>query len=479
MNASSLVSRLLPPLLSGAKRSAIPLASATDGAFPDDDPGAPLKALALAGRALAFSRPETPAAFDAVSPLPADRAFVAGTTRATLLAFASKPGDAIVARACEFVAEALESARLAPHPFDLDSMEGFVRANASRLGEAAYAWSRRSDTSGDAEGYADSSSIDDANWSKYGLAVRESYLGKRRRDDPEAARALLESVWASSPADARYRLLKRLEVNLSASDGGFLEGAAKDRAPRVRELAAALADRLAPGDASAAIRDLASRIKRETKGLLSKRETFSLEFPATVKDHGRVSWIAERFGAVCVSPIARALELDPADLVAGSAGDGWLALALYAAAANERRFDLIEPLADARPDAWDELSAAGWLSDALLDRATFERLSQAAVRPERWDASVDRRAILAYARLPGLESLPPSCFVAVERSLWAEAALAGSDSSLENDALLLATMCPRERRGRLLSRMDDDEATRRARDYLALLDELESKGGPR
>ena len=75
--------------------------------------------------------------------------------------------------------------------------------------------------------------ITDDNWTEATPARRERYINERRRADPATARALVEAVWASETADMRLRLLGPLSVRLGPDDRAFLEGLAKDRAPKV------------------------------------------------------------------------------------------------------------------------------------------------------------------------------------------------------------------------------------------------------
>ena len=116
-------------------------------------------------------------------------------------------------------------------------MDGFLRAHAERLGPDVCDWVDR-DKGGEAKrGYFDMESLDDGNWHEATPARRQRYIEDRRRQDADAARALVVVVWPNEGADLRFKLLQALRPGLCPADKPFLEGLAKDRAPRVRELA--------------------------------------------------------------------------------------------------------------------------------------------------------------------------------------------------------------------------------------------------
>lgn len=67
--------------------------------------------------------------------------------------------------------------------------------------------------------------------------ARISLLTRLRAEDPEAARALLESTWAQEAPDDRARFLALLDTGLSLADEPFLEEALNDRRKEVRKSA--------------------------------------------------------------------------------------------------------------------------------------------------------------------------------------------------------------------------------------------------
>jgi uncharacterized protein DUF5691 len=70
-------------------------------------------------------------------------------------------------------------------------------------------------------------------------------LRRLRAADPRAAIALVETTWASEPADMRQQILTELaRGGLVATDQAFLEAALDDRAASVRKVAEAMVDSL-------------------------------------------------------------------------------------------------------------------------------------------------------------------------------------------------------------------------------------------
>ncbi|MCM0621466.1 DUF5691 domain-containing protein [Nocardioides bruguierae] len=88
--------------------------------------------------------------------------------------------------------------------------------------------------------------VDPAAWALLGSSHRAVLVRRLRADDPDAARALVESTWRADSAAVRAELLTALEVGLGEADAALLEAALDDRAAGVREQALALLDAL-PG----------------------------------------------------------------------------------------------------------------------------------------------------------------------------------------------------------------------------------------
>ncbi|MEU3045604.1 DUF5691 domain-containing protein [Streptomyces sp. NPDC006984] len=77
-------------------------------------------------------------------------------------------------------------------------------------------------------------------WDEGLFAERAALLVSLRRHDPGAARALLESTWATERAEDRLMFTDSLRTGLSAADEPFLERALSDRSRTVRATAAEL-----------------------------------------------------------------------------------------------------------------------------------------------------------------------------------------------------------------------------------------------
>jgi hypothetical protein len=375
-----------------------PLPAALDKAFgglvDGRDPQALLQAMALIGQRERFRRP-APASEVAAAPGFADaRALLPEAVRAPLVRLLSgkgAQGDSVPLA----VALALQVRRLKLHPFDLPRLDDFVRAHAQRLGTSALAWTER--RASEAQRAADTpfvETIDESNWTQGRLAQRAAFIRALRVTAPDRARALVESVMAGEPAAMRQALVSWLVENLSAADAPFLEGLAKDRAQTVRDAAALLLSRL-PGSAQAQkrLQDRLSRIKRQTKGLLRRRVTLELDYPATLNERQRESWALDTFGAIRLDDLAQALSLSLDALVEAASEEPVFSRVLAVRASRERRLDLLARLVGgAAPDAWmailrshDEGGAPDQGEDVVgPDEAAARAWCEVAIRPGKW-----------------------------------------------------------------------------------------------
>jgi hypothetical protein len=82
-------------------------------------------------------------------------------------------------------------------------------------------------------------------WQTGTKAERRVALRSLRQADPEKARSLVASTWASEPADERSAIVEAFAEGLSMADEPFLEAALDDRGKTVRRAAAELLPRLA------------------------------------------------------------------------------------------------------------------------------------------------------------------------------------------------------------------------------------------
>ena len=228
MNADELRSRLLPVLLSGARRE-----SGEDlSALGDDREQSLLRALSLTGQSLRFTRPSVPSDF-AREHWPRDeRRIVPERLRRPILRLLDRSTED-TARA---LALELEKQKLRLHPFDLPILDGFVRRYADRLGTTAQFWAQRDKPQQQLRGYFEAGEPTSENWTEGSLRQRVSFLKELRKQDPGGARKLLEQSWSGENPDSRVQLVSALQVGLSEQDKQFLESVQKDRAPRVRAI---------------------------------------------------------------------------------------------------------------------------------------------------------------------------------------------------------------------------------------------------
>jgi hypothetical protein len=224
---------VLPALLVGTSRQPIDFSRLSDCAISPGDPKSGLKALALTGQALRFERPAPPSDYAAIPMRNPSRRNVPEALRPMLVRVF---GDrySVFHNLALAMALALEARWLQPHPFDFPRMEGFLRAHAERLGMDVRPWIDRDKKGDEKRGYFDVEVLNDDNWHDATPSRRQRYIGDRRRQDANAARALVEAVWSNQGAELRFNLLQSLRAGLSSADIPFLEGLAKDRAPRVR-----------------------------------------------------------------------------------------------------------------------------------------------------------------------------------------------------------------------------------------------------
>jgi hypothetical protein len=182
-----------------------------------------LEMLSLMGQALRFERPSTPALFTVEPEIKDERKIIAnGLRRPLIRLLTSKNATEHPARA---LARTFDRLRLRP----------------------LQRWADRQKSEAETRSYFDPELLNESNWTQPTLSRRTAYLEQRRREDADAARALVESTWAQEEADARFRLLQVFQTRLSMSDQTFLNTLEMDRAPRVRALAARFLARLGAG----------------------------------------------------------------------------------------------------------------------------------------------------------------------------------------------------------------------------------------
>jgi hypothetical protein len=367
----------------GLTRQKVPLAAAFAGLVPED---APLAALALLGQRRRFRRPAPGASAPSAPLFPDSRPIVPEPARRLLVSLlAGKGGDPsdVIAEA---IADAIAQAGLRLHPFDLPALDRFVAAEAERLGGSAIAWTERKGQEAD-EGKGNSpfiETVDESNWTQARPAQKARFIREVRARDPGRARMLVESIFAGELAPSRLGLINALRDRLSAADAPFFESVAKDRAATVRDAAAALLARLPNAQASATrLHECLSRIERGKTGLIRRRVTLRLTFPATIVNADqRKVWLCSKFPGLTLDDLAGGLGLGVEEMIEAASEDAALTMLLAAFATTGRRYDILRRLVDrGAVDAWEWIA---WTEGfAPADPVAW---IEAALRPAAWTA---------------------------------------------------------------------------------------------
>lgn len=380
MNSNMLHAKVLPALLGGTSRHPLPGELIHSSNRSSD---CSLTMLSLTGQALRFERPSPPGSFIVEPEIKDDRKIIADPLRRPMVRLlTAKNATEHPSRA---LARAFDRLRLRPHPFDLPLIDAFVRSNAEKLGPTAQHWADRQKADSGTQSYFDPELVNDSNWVQASLSRRATYLEQRRREDADAARALVESAWAQEDADARFRLLQAFQTGLSAADQLFLSTLEKDRAPRVRALAERFLARLGAGTQNPALAACLERIKQKQSGLLRKRAALQLELPANVEDQAASRWILQTFTDVALTELAGAFKITEKELIASAGKDDGLLLALALMATNERSLDLLELVVANLPNAWERLLEGGLDTLGTMMESERQRWEEIIVHPYRKD----------------------------------------------------------------------------------------------
>lgn len=181
---------------------------------------------------------------------------------------------------------------LLPELLDLASAKEQLRPGVRLVADARGAWLAAANpawrwAASETEPATDGPDPADAEaWARRPTDVRAQQVTQLRGSDPAAARALVESTWASDSAGDRSTLLSALRTALGPDDEALLELALDDRSTKVREVAVSLLDGL-PTSARAARMAARLRPLLQTKGLLRKALEVELPVdpdPAGVRD---------------------------------------------------------------------------------------------------------------------------------------------------------------------------------------------------
>lgn len=377
MNADELRSKLLPVLLSGARRESGEelqmLGSNREHSL--------LRALSLTGQSLRFVRPPLPGEF-AIEHWPRDdRRIVPDRFRRPILRLLDRSTD----DSARALALAFDKQKLRPHPFDLPMLDGFVRRYADRLGATAQFWVERKTPAQQHHGYFDADELTAENWTDGSVRARVKFLRELRKQDPTAALKLLEQSWPGENPDTRVQLASALQVGLSEQDKQFLESIQKDRAPRARAVVLRLLGALSgSADDHPALAACMERIQRAKTGLLKKRDVLKLELPANVKEHEANRWIQEQFADVTLAQLAHAYVMSESELIEAAEKDNNMLFALALMASREKRFDLLDAITEELPDTWGRMSELVWDDDLERDPQEAGAWADALMKPGRW-----------------------------------------------------------------------------------------------
>jgi hypothetical protein len=412
VNWDTLHAKVLPSLLGGTSRHPLP-AELIRPSNPSSDSA--IEMLSLTAQALRFERPTSPGSFIVEPEIKDDRKIVADRLRRPLIRLlTTKNATEHPARA---LARAFDRLRLRPHPFDLPLIDAFVRSHAEKLGPTAQHWADRQKPDAGTQSYFDPELLDESNWAQASLSRRAAFLEQRRRDGADAARALVESTWAHEDADARFRLLQVFQTGLTIADQPFLSTLEKDRAPRVRALAARFLARLGAGKDNPALGACLERIKQGHSGLIRKRTALQLELPANVKDQAASRWILQTFTDVSFAELAGAFKITETELIEAATKDEPFLLALAFMATSDRRLDLLELVVANLPNAWERMIESGFDTLGTMTESERQRWEEIIVHPYRKDVPTTYFLWDWLHRITDIEAPPAVMSVVLHKKL--------------------------------------------------------------
>jgi len=200
----------------------------------------------------------------------------------------------------------------------------------------------------------------------------------------------------------------------------------------------------------------------------------TLELPATVKEQTAARWVRETFSEVGFEELAKALALGESELIAASAKDTHLMLALALLATTDRRIDLLQPVVDDLPNAWELLAASGLDDLGLMSHD--ERLRWAEILAGPYGAKLPDDYMTwnwLHRVLDG--PAPPSLIDIVLKTDWLER-LPGIEKQGRYWMELIATLCQPKQRSALRARLNsfDSAITSTAILLLDILEPMET-----
>jgi hypothetical protein len=373
------------------------------------------------------------------------------------------------------VARALRAAGVRLHPFDFARLHDFVVRYAAELGPTAKSWAaylQPSSKESVADAYVEL--ITEESIGSASRAAKIAFLTNLRHSSPARARAIIERIAPSEPANVRAELAGLLRIGLSDDDIPCLQSFITDRAQSVRDRASALLGRF-PGTEQheknvALFRD---HLKVTGTGILRRRKTLTV----TSADK-KLDAISTVFANSRLEDMARAIDLSVEEFAEAAAeSEGIDALAL-ASAINERRLNLIPKFADALKRDNGQVALA-LVAEALPKAQRGDRVPilSACLRPETWAALPNKSALEAFYVTCG-EALPAD----VARRLldsraWSAVVNQGANASRPDLTALadaVAPLIPRELAGAFITATET--VSNRASHYHRLLLALPDQG---
>jgi len=285
---------------------------------------------------------------------------------------------------------------------------------------------------------------------------------------------MAESTWAHEDADVRFRLLQVFQTNLGMADEPFLTSLAKDRAPRVRTLAARFLARLGASSTNPALEACLERISEHQSGLIRKRTNLQMELPANVKDQAAAQWILQTFSEVSFGELAGAFKLEANELIEAAAKDEPLLLALAFMATNDRRLDLLEAVVSTLPSAWERMFEAGLDTLGAMTEAERQRWGEILLQPYGKDLPAAYPLWDWVHRITDVEASPAAMSMILDTNLLTKAPEQELGNAFWFD--VVAAICPASLRQELRARLTqfDSSLTVAPLALLEILDGMEN-----
>jgi len=232
-------------------------------------------------------------------------------------------------------------------------------------------------------------------WDDLGPAGRRAMITRLRAADPAAALALIREKASGEGADARLWMTQALGVNLGEDDRSFIEGLAKDRAPRVRTIASRLLMRLGttPSTADGGVEgEIGDFVRVQTKGIFNKQKTIMI---VKLRNEAQRTRRSDTMARLDAHRLSATLGVEDVDLAAmWPWGDD--------RSADREFVDVLVGTGSTEVVAsFEDVVANGADIDMFAIMDVMERLSDATM------ATLAQRAYAAGQRLPSLVSCMP------------------------------------------------------------------------